>query len=54
MMKVQNERNNEYSPACQAPVARSVYQAVLTIGFPHQLGLLMLGLQVYTLYSQQN
>ena len=55
MMKVQNERNNEYSPACQAPVARSVYQAVLTIGFPHQLGLLMLELQVFnTLYSQQN
>ena len=41
-MKVQKDRNREYNPACQAPEARSVYQAVLTIGFPHQLGLVML------------
>ena len=25
-------------PACQAPVVRSVYQAVLTMGLPHHPG----------------
>ena len=35
MKNVQNERKIVNQPACQAPVVRSVYQAVLTRGRPH-------------------
>ena len=42
MTKVQQARKMENQAACQAPVARSVYQAVLTSGRPHQPGLEML------------
>ena len=38
MMKVQQARPRENQAECHAPVARSVYQAVLTRGLPHQLG----------------
>lgn len=38
MMKVQQAKPRENQAACQDPVARSVYQAVLTSGLPHQLG----------------
>ena len=36
--KVQQAKQSENQAACQAPVARSVYQAVLTRGRPIQLG----------------
>ena len=38
MKKVQNARKTVNHPACQAPVVRSVYQAVFTIGRPHHPG----------------
>ena len=42
MINVQTDRNIEQTPACHAPVVRSVYQAFLTRGLPHQLGLVTL------------
>ena len=35
---VQKERKMVNQAACQAPVVRSVYQAVFTIGRPHHPG----------------
>ena len=38
VQNVQNERKMVNQPACQAPVVRSEYQAVLTMGRPHHRG----------------
>ena len=38
VQNVQKERKMVNQPACQAPVVRSVYQAVLTMGRPHHRG----------------
>ena len=38
VQNVQAERKMVNQPACQAPVVRSVYQAVLTTGLPHHPG----------------
>ena len=48
MTKVQQARKMEKHAACQAPVARSVYQAVLTSGRPHQPGLEILAMVTIT------